>query len=89
MLVITAILGTPALRNLSNGFLLNLAISDLLYVIISCPTTLAQVKSKRSSMIHEGILEHGNAQHIGCKRNAAKGFIIGLIKKFRTRPVRS
>ena len=43
LLVITAILGTPKLRTLSNGFLLNLAISDLLFVIISCPVTLAQV----------------------------------------------
>ena len=43
LLVITAILGTPALRNLSNGFLLNLATSDLFFVILSCPTTLAQV----------------------------------------------
>ena len=43
LLVITAILGTPALRNLSNGFLLNLATSDLLFVILSCPATLAQV----------------------------------------------
>ena len=43
LLVITAILGTPALRNLSNGFLLNLATSDLLFVILACPTTLVQV----------------------------------------------
>ena len=62
--MITAILGTPALRNLSNGFLLNLAISDLLYVIISCPTTLAQVAFEKQTII-EGILEHGHAQHIG------------------------
>ena len=43
LLVITAILGTAALRNISNGLLLNLATSDLLFVILSCPTTLAQV----------------------------------------------
>ena len=42
LLVITAILGTPKLRTLSNGFLLNLAISDLLSVILAC-TTLARV----------------------------------------------
>ena len=53
LLVITAILGTPALRNLSNGFLLNLAISDLLYVIISCPTTLAQVEFEKQTIIHD------------------------------------
>ena len=43
LLVIRAILGTPALRTVSNGFLINLATSDLLFVILACPTTLAQV----------------------------------------------
>ena len=42
LLVMAAILGTPALRTLSNGFLLNLAISDLLSVILAC-TTIARV----------------------------------------------
>ena len=43
LLVIRAILGTPALRTVSNGFLINLATSDLLFVILACPTTLVQV----------------------------------------------
>ena len=41
--MVITIMGTPSLRKLSNAFVLNLAVSDLLFVIISCPTTLAQV----------------------------------------------
>ena len=43
LLMVITIMGTPSLRKLSNAFVLNLAVSDLLFVIISCPTTLAQV----------------------------------------------
>ena len=43
LLMITAIVSTAALRKLSNAFLLNLAISDLFFVILSCPATLIQV----------------------------------------------
>ena len=43
LLVISAILTTPALRNLGNLLLLNLGVSDLLLVTVACPVTLSRV----------------------------------------------
>ena len=51
LLMITAIVSTAALRKLSNAFLLNLAISDLFFVILSCPATLIQVNVTVGNLI--------------------------------------
>ena len=45
LLVITAVIHSPHLRTHSNFFLVNLAVSDLLLVLVACPTTLAQISS--------------------------------------------
>ena len=44
-LVIIAVIHSPSLRTHSNFFLVNLAVSDLLLVLVACPTTLAQISS--------------------------------------------
>ena len=53
LLMVITIMGTPSLRKLSNAFVLNLAVSDLLFVIISCPTTLAQVAYESFATVGE------------------------------------
>ena len=45
ILVITAVLRSPNLRTHSNFFLVNLAVSDLLLVLVACPTTFLQISS--------------------------------------------
>ena len=45
ILVITVVLRANHLRTHSNCYLVNLAISDLLLVLVACPATLAQVSS--------------------------------------------
>ena len=43
VLVITVVLRANHLRTHSNGYIINLAVSDLLRVLVACPVTLAQL----------------------------------------------
>ena len=45
LLVITAVCHSANLRTHSNFFLVNLAVSDLLLVLVACPATFAQISS--------------------------------------------
>ena len=44
-LVILSVLKNPSLRTAGNVYLVNLAVSDLLLVVVACPATLAQLSS--------------------------------------------